>query len=156
MSTISNSSEIREQSDNMTVHIRQTYHDGVLPPPEQLEKYALAHPDAVKTILEMATRQLQMDFEIQKNQQERFTLIDRGNFDLANKRVEMNGRYARQGQWLAFSMMLCFFVLLGYMATVTGSSAVAVGFIVPAIAAIGHIVYLFLHGKKPPKPPDDR
>jgi len=47
--------------------------------------------------------------------------------------------------------MLCFFVLLGYMATVSTSDAVAVGFIVPAITAVGHIVYLFLHGKKPPK-----
>ena len=53
-------------------------------------------------------------------------------------------------------MMLCFFVLLGYMATVTTSEAVAAGFIVPAIAAIGHIVYLFLNGKKPPKASDNQ
>jgi len=42
------------------------------------------------------------------------------------------------------------------MATVTTSEAVAVGFIVPAIAAIGHIIYLFLNGKKPPKSSGDR
>jgi len=80
------------------LHIRQTYHQGILPPPEQLEKYALAHPDAVKTILEMVSRQLQIDFEIQKSQQERFAFVERSNFDLANKRVDMSGRYARQGQ----------------------------------------------------------
>ena len=96
----------------------------------------------------MATRQQQMDFEILKAQQERFAFADRANFDLANKRVDMNGRFSMQGQWLAFVLMLCFFVLLGYMAAVTASSAVAVGFVVPAITAIGHIVYLFLHGKK--------
>jgi len=148
MSTVSNSSEIREQSDVTEVHIRQTYHEGILPPPEQLERYALTNPDAVKTILEMATRQQQMDFEILKAQQERFAFADRANFDLANKRVDMNGRFSMQGQWLAFVLMICFFVLLGYMAAVTASSAVAVGFVVPAITAIGHIVYLFLHGKK--------
>jgi len=143
MSTISNSREITGQSD--TVHIRQTYHQGVLPPPEQLEKYP---PDAVKTILEIATRQQQIDFEVQKAQQGRFAFSDRANFDLANKRVDLNGRYAQQGQWLAFIVMLCFFVLLGYMVAVTKSSAVAAGFIVPAITAIGQIVYLFLNGKK--------
>jgi len=152
MSTISNSREIQEKSDTATLHIRQTYQEGVLPPSEELEKYAQAHPDAVKTILEMATRQQQMDFEIQKSHQARLESIDRSNFELANKRVDMNGRYATQGQWMAFVLMLCFFVLLGYMAMVTTSEAVAVGFIVPAIAAIGHIVYLFLNGKKPPKP----
>ena len=96
-----------------------------------------------------------MDFEILKVQQERFTFIDRANFDLANKRIDMNSRFAKQGQWLAFVLMLCFFVLLGYMAAVTASSAVAVGFIVPAITAIGHIVYLFLHGRTPP-PSEER
>ena len=149
MSIISNSSEIKERSDTTELHIRQTYHEGILPSPEQLERYALVNPDAVKTILEMATRQQQIDFEIFKAQQERFAHADRANFDLANKRMEMSGRFAIQGQWLAFVMMLCFFVLLGYMAAVTASSAVAVGFIVPAITAIGHIVYLFLHGKRP-------
>jgi len=152
MSNISDSREIREQSDTAELHIRQTFHQGILPPPEQLEKYALAHPDAVKIILEMATRQQQIDFEILKAQQERFAFVERSNFDLAHRRVDMNGRYARQGQWLAFVMMLCFFALLGYMTAVTASSAVVAGFIVPAIAAIGHIVYLFLGGKKPPKP----
>ena len=132
----------------MALHIRQTYHEGVLPSPEQLEQYALAHPDAVKTILEIALRQQQMDFEVEKNQHERLMFVDRSNFDLAHKQIETNGRYATQGQWIAFSMMLCFFVLLGYVATVTTSEAVVVGFIVPAIAAIGHIVYLFLNGKK--------
>jgi uncharacterized membrane protein len=151
MSSISNSREIKEQSDTAELHIRQTFHQGILPPPEQLEKYALAHPDAVKTILEMAVRQQQVDFEIQKDQQERFSFIERSNFDLAHKRVETNARYASQGQWLAFAMMLCFFVLLGYMTAVTTSSAVVAGFIVPAIAAVGHIVYLFLRGKKPPQ-----
>jgi uncharacterized membrane protein len=156
MSTISNSREIKERSDTAEYHIRQTYHQGLLPPPEQLEKYALAHPDAVKIIFEMASRQLQIDSEIQKTQQERFAFVERANFDLAHKRVEMSGRYARQGQWLAFAMMLCFFVLLGYMTAVTASSAVVAGFIVPAIAAIGHIVYLFLGGRKPPKPPEEQ
>jgi uncharacterized membrane protein len=156
MSTISNSSEISEQSDTTEVRIRQTYHEGVLPPPEQLEQYALAHPEAVKTILEMAVRQLQMDFDIKKAQQERFAFADRANFDLANKRVEMNGRFSIQGQWLAFFIMLFFFVLLGYMATIIKSETVAVGFIVPAITAIGHIVYLFMHGKKQPKSSDDQ
>jgi uncharacterized membrane protein len=154
MSTVSNSREIQEQSDTTELHIRQTFHQGILPPPEQLEKYALANPEAVKTILEMATRQQQIDYEILKVQQERLAFIDRSNFDLAHKRVDMNGRFATQGQWLAFIMMLCFFVLLGYMAAVTASSAVVAGFIVPAITAIGHIVYLFLHGKKAPKPQD--
>ena len=97
MSTISNSSEIKERLDSTELHIRQTYHEGILPPPEQLEKYALTNPDAVKTILEMATRQQQMDFEILKAQQERFAFVDRANFDLANKRVDMNGRFAIQG-----------------------------------------------------------
>jgi len=156
MSTTSNSREIQGQSETVTVHMRQTYQEGVLPPSEELEKYAQAHPDAVKTILEMATRQQQMDFEIQKAHQERFAFIDRSNFDLANKRIDMNGRFATQGQWMAFILMLCFFVLLGYMATVSASETVAVGFIVPAITAVGHIVYLFLRGKRPPKPQDDQ
>jgi hypothetical protein len=104
-----------------------------------------------------------MDFEIQKAHQERMISVDRSNFDcynrqidLAHKRIDNNGRYASQGQWIAFTMMLCFFVLLGYMATVTTSEAVVAGFIVPAIAAIGHIVYLFLNGKKPPKSSDNQ
>ena len=50
----------------MELRIRQTYHEGVLPSPEQLEKYALAHPDAVKTILEIALRQQEIDFEVEK------------------------------------------------------------------------------------------
>ena len=49
-------------------------------------------------------------------------------------------------------MMLCFFVLLGYMTAVTESNAVVTGFIVPAITAIGHIVYLFLGGNEVPEP----
>ena len=96
MSTISNSREIQEKSDTATLHIRQTYQEGVLPPSEELEKYALAHPDAVKTILEMATRQQQIDFELQKAHQERLEFIDRSNFELANKRVNMNGYFSFQ------------------------------------------------------------
>ena len=151
MNTISNSKEITEQSNSMEVRIRQTYHEGVLPSAEELERYAQAHPDAVKIILEMAVRQQEMDFEVEKAQHERMISADRSNFDLAHKRIDNNGRYASQGQWIAFFMMLCFFVLLGYMATVTTSEAVVAGFIVPAIVAIGHIVYLFLNGKKTPK-----
>jgi uncharacterized membrane protein len=137
-----------EQSATTEFHISPTHRGEILPPPVQWEKYILTNPDAVKTILEMAMNQQQMDFEMRKVQQERFASIDRANFDLANKQVDTNGRFAIQGQCLAFVMMLCFFVLLGYMAAVTTSGAVAVGFIVPAITAIGHIVYLFLHGKK--------
>ena len=99
-------------------HVKAFYHQGALPPPEQLEKYASAHPDAVKTILEMAVRQQQIDFEVQKAQQDRLATIDRENFNLANRRIEINARLARQGQWFALVLMLGFFALLGYMVTV--------------------------------------
>ena len=96
----------------MALHIRQTYHEGFLPSPEQLERYALAHPDAVKTILEIAVRQQEIDFEVEKAQHERLMSIERASFDIAHKQIETSGRYASQGQWVAFAMMLCFFVLL--------------------------------------------
>lgn len=151
MSITPSNNEPENHEQDSVFHVRATYHEGVLPPPEQLEKYALAHPDAVKTILEMAIRQQQIDHEIQKAQQDRLAVIDRENFSLANKRVDYNARFAKQGQWFALVLMLCFFVLLGYMVTVHPSNTIAVGFLVPVIAAVGQIIFMFMNNKKPPK-----
>ena len=152
MSIIQDNNEPEKYDAGTVVRLQASYHEGILPSPEQLEKYASAHPDAVKTILEMAVRQQEIDFEIQKARQDRLTAIGRENFNLANKRIENNARFAKQGQWFALILMLCFFVLLGYMVTVHPSNTIAVGFLVPVIAAIGQIIFMFMNHKKPPKP----
>ena len=110
----------------------QTYNFvGQLPPPEYFERYAAAHPDAAKVILDLAV-----------NQQKILAERDRSEISLYREVMQTDAHYSLRGQWFAFSTVLGFFILTG-CAIFRDQSWVAGAAL--SFTALGYILKIFIN-----------
>jgi len=119
-------------------------HVGPLPSPETLAAYEANCPGAAREILDAAKENQKHRHNTEKQTLSMAFQHQKSVFEWHERKQKIDSRFAAYGQWISFALVLTYFLLIGYVATLGHVTVAAVGFGAAAFSALPRIISIFV------------